>query len=72
VWTSSKREEKRRDQYDIAALFAMAILDVTGTPPRGRSDGTPVGYSRRAALRREQCDMMPESQNNGPRRDGRC
>jgi hypothetical protein len=39
------RRKKRRDQYDVAEPFAKGIIDVTGTPPRRRSDGgAPVGY----------------------------
>jgi hypothetical protein len=34
-----------------------------------RCDGMPVGYSERAALRREQCGMSAESQNCLTRRD---
>jgi hypothetical protein len=45
---------------------ARAIVDFTGAPPRRRKNGdTPVGYSGRAALRREQCEVTPESQNSG-------
>jgi hypothetical protein len=59
-WTSSKLEKKLRDQYNIAVPFARAITDITSTSRQGRRNGgTPVGYSGRAVLTREQCDMMP-------------
>jgi hypothetical protein len=32
---------------------------------RKRNDDTPLGYSGRTALRREQCDEMAESRNSG-------
>lgn len=50
--------------------FATMITDVTGIPlERRRNGGTSIGYFRRASLRREQCDMMPDSLNCGVRRD---
>jgi hypothetical protein len=36
------------------------------------NSGMLVGYSGQAALRMEQCDMTPESQTSGARRDGCC
>jgi hypothetical protein len=33
--------------------------------PSRRKGDVPLGYSGRTALRREQCDMLPESQNVG-------
>jgi hypothetical protein len=51
--------------------LATAIIDVIGTNlRRRRKGGTPVGYSGREVLRREQCDMVPESRNSGARTDG--
>jgi hypothetical protein len=34
-------------------------------PQNKRNGDTPLGYSGRTALRREQCDEMPESRNRG-------
>jgi hypothetical protein len=36
---------------------ARSITDVTSTATKRRNGGTPVGYSERIALRREQCRM---------------
>jgi hypothetical protein len=35
---------------------------------RLEKSGIPVGYSERAAVRREKFDMLPERRNNGARR----
>jgi hypothetical protein len=35
------------------------------SPRKKRNDDTPLGYSGRTALRREQCDGLPESRNSG-------
>jgi hypothetical protein len=45
----------------------------TSSPKEGAlgEHGKPVVYSGRRALRREQCDMTPESGNSGSRTDGR-
>jgi hypothetical protein len=65
------RKKNRWRQYDIAIPVGRMIINVTGTPSRrSRNGGTPVGYSGRAAIKKEQCDMMPESQNIGDRRAG--
>jgi hypothetical protein len=54
----------------IAVPFARAIIDVKVTPPWSRRNGcTPVRYSGREALRREQCGMTLESRNSRARRD---
>jgi hypothetical protein len=59
-WTSSKLENKLRDQYNIAVPLATAITDVRGTSRKSRRNGgTPVRYSERAVVTREQCDMTP-------------
>jgi hypothetical protein len=34
-------------------------------PQKKRKVDMPLGYSGQTALRREQCDEMPESRNNG-------
>jgi hypothetical protein len=51
--------------------FERTIIDVTGTPHRRINGGTFVGYSERAAIRRERCGMMHESGNSGAKIDGR-
>jgi hypothetical protein len=67
------RKQKRRGQYDVEVLFMKAIADVTGTSLwRRRNGDTPVGYSGRPSLRREQCDMMAENQNRGTRTEDCC
>jgi hypothetical protein len=42
------------------------------SPRRRRNGGTPVGHPGRIAVRREQCDMTPESRNSGARIDIYC
>jgi hypothetical protein len=59
-WTSSKLEKKLRDRYNVAVPFARAITVVKGTSRQSRKNGgTPVGYSGRAVVTRDHCDMTP-------------
>lgn len=51
-------------------LNAYSILAALGREQLDNS-GTPVGYSQRAAFRREKCDLTPEGRNNGAIRDCR-
>jgi hypothetical protein len=52
------QKQKRWGQHDVEVQFMKAITDITGTSPqRRRNFDMPVGYSGRAALRREQYDM---------------
>jgi hypothetical protein len=37
------------------------------SPQKKRNGDTPLGYSGRTGVRREQCDEMPESRNSGIR-----
>jgi hypothetical protein len=56
------KPKKHRGYRDIVVLFVRLITYVTGRPPWSRRNGgVLVGYSETVALRREQCDMMPES-----------
>jgi hypothetical protein len=51
-------------------MFTRAIVDVPGKRHRSRdNDGTAVGYSGRAALKKEQCDRTTESRSSGARED---
>jgi hypothetical protein len=72
---SSERVSKTN--FSLISLFWKIKSRLMRVPcclcaPPVTTDGTPVGYSLRAALRREQCDMTPESWNSRARRDGRC
>jgi hypothetical protein len=65
------QKKKRRNKYHVAMPFARAIIDVKDMPHWRRRNGrTPVGYSERSHLRRDQCDMTPESRNSEARRVG--
>jgi hypothetical protein len=47
--------------------FVKPFTDVIGMSPEKRRNGNmSVGYLGRAALRREQCDMMAEARITGP------
>jgi hypothetical protein len=59
------RKQKCQDQQDAEVPFMRLITDITGTSPWRRNGNLPVGYLEQAALRREQCDGMAESQNSG-------
>jgi hypothetical protein len=62
------KPKKHSGYCDTAVPSARVITDITGRPPwSGRNGNMLVGYLGTAALRREQCDMMPESQNSGTR-----
>jgi hypothetical protein len=53
--TPSQRErEREREREDVSS---------TALKKKKRNDDTPLCYSGRTALRREQCDEMPESGN---------
>jgi hypothetical protein len=39
---------------------------------RLENSGAPVGFSGRAALRKKQCDLIPDGRNSAARTDGRC
>jgi hypothetical protein len=68
----NQKKKKHQDQYDKEP-FTRAIIDITSTPPHRRRHGSmPVGYSGEAALRREHCNMTPESRNSAARSDGHC
>jgi hypothetical protein len=54
---------------NVGALAAWNSLAPTVKKKILDNGDTPIGYSRETALRREQCDMTPESQS-GPFLDG--
>jgi hypothetical protein len=65
--------KKNQDQYDTAMPFIRAITDLTDIPPwNRRNGGMPVNYLRQVAVRRKQCDMMPEAQNSRARGNSYC
>jgi hypothetical protein len=47
----------------LSCYLPLAKLGLRQKPQKRRNGDTPIGYLGRAALRREQCDVMPESQN---------
>jgi hypothetical protein len=54
------RKKKRWSQHDFEVQFTKTITDVTGTSDRRRNGDTHVGYSGRATVRREQCDILAD------------
>jgi hypothetical protein len=59
-----QNRKKGRGHYYAAVPF-KTVTDVTGRPLRYRGNSvTPIGYSKRAALRRKKCDTRHDSRNS--------
>jgi hypothetical protein len=57
---------RSQGQYGVVASITRTVTDETGRPLWiGVYDNVPTDYSGQVALRKEQCDMLLQSQNLG-------
>jgi hypothetical protein len=60
----SKTIEEAIGDLRAGAVEALATFGSSSPLARRRNGDTPIGNSRRAALRREQCDIMTEENSH--------
>jgi hypothetical protein len=75
LWRS--RTPPKQKKRLLAAWVPAGIVGALDTPGyfhrvNGSNCDTPISYSVRTALRKEQCEMSAESQNCEASRDSRC